>query len=110
MAQDPHPSLHRTAWTALRAWLGLTLAGVGAVLLWYGWYRVAGEALVAAQLPYLVSASLPGAALVVAGIVLVGSELSRRSAQGTDEMIAALYRLFTEEDTPPPEPSDPPPG
>jgi hypothetical protein len=57
-----------------------------------------------------VSASLPGAALVVAGIVLVGSELSRRSAQGTDEMIAALYRLFTEEDTPPPEPSDPPPG
>ncbi len=107
MAQDPHPNLR--AWTALRAWLGLTVAGIGVVLLWYGWYRVAGESLVAAQLPYLVSASLPGAALVVAGIVLLGSELSRRSMQDTEEMIAALYRLFTEPDSPaPPEQPDPP--
>ena len=59
--QDPTRSRPLT-WPALRAWLGLTLAAVGAVLLWVGWYRVSGETLVAAQLPYIASASLPGAA------------------------------------------------
>ncbi|WP_370221929.1 hypothetical protein [Kitasatospora sp. MAP12-22] len=34
-----------------------------------GWYAVSGERLTARQLPYLASATAPGAALIVAGVV-----------------------------------------
>jgi len=98
MGQDPRA--RRTggwARSTARWWLGLALAVVGAALLWLGWYQVSGETLVARQLPYLVSATIPGAALVVAGAVLIGSEISRRGSQQAEEMVAALHGLLTEE-------------
>lgn len=82
---------------ALRGWLGVLLAASGVALLWFGWYRASGETLVAAQLPYLASASLPGAALLAAGVILIGGEISRHGSQQTEEMVGALYRLLTEE-------------
>jgi len=96
--------------TRLRTWLGVVVAAVGVVLLIVGWYKVSGEADVGRQMPYVVSACLPGAALVVAGAVLIAAERWRDSATRTDERVDALYALFTEPAEPAPPaaaPADP---
>jgi hypothetical protein len=80
----------------MRTWLGLVVVVVGVVLLVVGWYDVSGEADVGRQLPYLVSASIPGGALVVAGAVLIAAERWREAAARTDQKVDALYALFTE--------------
>jgi hypothetical protein len=87
-----------TDWTQtrMRTWLGVVVAVVGVVLLVVGWYKVSGEADVARQLPYVVSACIPGGALLVAGAVLVAAERWRDSALRTDQRVEALYALFTE--------------
>jgi hypothetical protein len=91
----------------LRAWLGVVVAAVGVVLLIVGWYKVSGEADVGRQMPYVVSACLPGAALLVAGAVLIAAERWRDAALRTDQRVEALYALFTEpaESAPPIAPS-----
>ena len=50
--------------------LAAALAGVGAVLCVLGWYQISGQATVAQQLPYLASATIPGAALLAVGLAL----------------------------------------
>jgi len=92
-ASAPIGKSHRVA---VRGWTGVVLGAAGAVLFVLGWYGASGEALVAAQVPYLASASLPGAALVVAGAVLLNGELARRSDERAAEMIEVLYGLLTE--------------
>lgn len=63
---------HIMRWTAARAhWVGWVAVASGAVLCVLGWYGVSGERYVARQLPYLASSTIPGAALIVAGSVLV---------------------------------------
>ncbi|WUG43620.1 hypothetical protein OG550_28990 [Kitasatospora sp. NBC_00458] len=52
-------------------WPGWVLAAVGTVLCVLGWYGVSGESFAEQQIPYLASATIPGAALIVAGVVLV---------------------------------------
>ncbi|MER7950053.1 hypothetical protein ABTY59_21945 [Streptomyces sp. NPDC096079] len=54
-------------------WSGLAAAAGGAVLCVLGWYGISGERFAERQLPYLASCTVPGAALLVAGAVLVGS-------------------------------------
>lgn len=49
--------------------LAAALAGVGAVLCVLGWYQASGQPTVAQQIPYLASATIPGAALLAAGAV-----------------------------------------
>lgn len=91
----------------LAQWLvrhaGWLLAGLGVVLLILGWYGISGQAAVAEQLPYLASASLPGAALLVGGLVVaVGRSAGRqtlhaaRQAEETAHRIAVLYTLLVE--------------
>ncbi len=80
----------------MRTWLGVVVAVVGVVLLIVGWYKVAGEADVARQMPYVVSACIPGGALLVAGAVLIAAERWRDAATRTDQRVDALYALFTE--------------
>ncbi|MFF2042566.1 hypothetical protein ACFVVX_19270 [Kitasatospora sp. NPDC058170] len=83
-------------------WLGWALAATGAVLCVLGWYGVSGEAFVEQQIPYLASSTIPGAALVVAGTVMVAVRTSGRSKssppQGdpTDLRIERLYALLVE--------------
>ena len=50
--------------------LAAALAGVGAVLCVLGWYQISGQPTVAQQLPYLASATIPGAALLAVGLAL----------------------------------------
>jgi hypothetical protein len=85
-----------TRWVSATGWLGVALAAVGAVLLFAGWWGVSGEALIALQLPYLASASIPGAALLITGGILLSGESARRSAHDAERMIARLYDLLTE--------------
>jgi hypothetical protein len=53
---------------------------VGAGLELVGWYQVSGQPTEAQQLPYLASATIPGAALIVAGAVLIAAR--RRAVEG----------------------------
>ena len=50
--------------------IAAALAGVGVLLCVVGWYQISGQPTVPQQLPYLASATIPGAALLVVGLVL----------------------------------------
>ncbi|MEV6973075.1 hypothetical protein [Kitasatospora sp. NPDC093806] len=103
-----------------REWPGWALVAVGAVLCVLGWYGVSGERFAEQQIPYLASATIPGAALIVAGAVLVALRSSGRphaqprtavtsaSATATDRRIEQLYALLVE--PAPPGPDAPPPA
>ncbi|MFF8377384.1 hypothetical protein ACF07V_14810 [Streptomyces sp. NPDC015661] len=77
-------------------WSGLAAAAGGAVLCALGWYGISGERFAERQLPYLASCTVPGAALLVAGAVLVGA--------------AALLPVRPPEPRPPPPEETPPPS
>ncbi|MET9735372.1 hypothetical protein ABZZ79_33485 [Streptomyces sp. NPDC006458] len=82
-------------WTAHPVlWAGWAALAAGAVLCVIGWYGVSGERFAERQLPYLASCTIPGAALIVAGAVLL--------AHGRDALAAArveeLYGLLTAEE------------
>ncbi|WP_380280977.1 hypothetical protein [Kitasatospora purpeofusca] len=94
-------------------WAGWALVAVGAVLCVLGWYGVSGERFVEQQVPYLASATVPGAALIVAGAVLVALRPPGRAPSAasppagtptaTDRRIAHLYALLVD----PADPADP---
>ncbi|MYW00804.1 hypothetical protein GT354_21460, partial [Streptomyces sp. SID3343] len=65
---------------------GWLVALCGALLCVLGWYGVSGERYEARQVPYLASATIPGAALIVAGAVLV---VGTRRDVGADSRPAA---------------------
>jgi hypothetical protein len=87
----------------LRGRLGLAAGAAGALLCVLGWYGVSGERYAERQLPYLASATIPGAALIVAGAVLVArpdEETERERAAGDEEtrrQLRLLYELLVEE-------------
>jgi hypothetical protein len=58
--------------------LGWLVAAVGVGMDVVGWYQISGQPTEAQQLPFLASATIPGAALIVAGAVLIAA--SRRAA------------------------------
>ncbi|MET7303669.1 hypothetical protein [Embleya sp. NPDC005575] len=74
----------------------------GALLCALGWYGVSGERYEARQLPYLASATIPGAALIVAGAVLVvGTRRGTADGSGAVDaelrsMMGRLYELLVE--------------
>ncbi|MEU8132569.1 hypothetical protein [Streptodolium elevatio] len=84
--------------SAVRAYGGWIVVLVGAVLCAVGWYGVSGEKHEARQLPYIASATVPGAALIVAGAVLVAARL--RGGGGSDDalrrQVAELHALILE--------------
>jgi hypothetical protein len=103
------PEQPRVAVEALLRYGGWLVAGIGVLLLGLGWYGVSGQSVEAKQLPYVASASLPGAALVISGAVLVAAERVR-AGRDADRRIADLYQLLVEaepaEPATPAEPSD----
>ncbi|HEU5355385.1 MAG TPA: hypothetical protein VFU65_13030 [Actinocrinis sp.] len=58
--------------------VGWLVVAVGVGMDVVGWYQISGQPTEAQQLPYLASATIPGAALIVAGAVLVAA---RRRAE-----------------------------
>ena len=59
---------------------GWLVAAVGVGLTVVGWYQISGQPTEAQQLPYLASATIPGAALIVAGTVMVAARRIADSA------------------------------
>ncbi|MFV0136851.1 hypothetical protein ACLGIH_27240 [Streptomyces sp. HMX87] len=80
----------RTAHPVL--WAGWAALAAGAVLCVLGWYGVSGERFAERQLPYLASCTVPGAALIVAGAVLLAHGRTTIAAARVEE----LYGLLVE--------------
>jgi hypothetical protein len=75
--------------------VGAAVSFAGVLLMVLGWYLISGEAIAAKQLPYLASASVPGAALLVCGTVFMLSGGSGVDAD-TARRVAELHALLTE--------------
>ncbi|AKH81635.1 hypothetical protein AA958_04860 [Streptomyces sp. CNQ-509] len=69
------------SWAALAA---------GAVLCAAGWYGVSGERFAERQIPYLASCTIPGAALIVAGAVLLSRGDQGLAAARVEELYGLL--------------------
>lgn len=99
MEGSERPRRYGDVRVAVRDYGGWIVALVGAVLCVVGWYGVSGEKHEARQIPYLASATVPGAALIVAGAVLVGARL-RGGGAGSDadlrRRVAELHALVVE--------------
>ena len=77
----PDPALFwRWVGGSTRPLIGWVLAALGVIVIFVGWFGVSGQALVAKQLPYLISGGLGGVALVGVGAALIGTERLRRDA------------------------------
>ncbi len=78
----------RTAHPVL--WAGWAALAGGAVLCVVGWYGVSGERFAERQLPYLASCTIPGAALIVAGAVLLAHGRNALAASRVEELYGLL--------------------
>ncbi|MFF3646394.1 hypothetical protein [Streptomyces sp. NPDC002564] len=89
-SRAPHPVL----------WAALAALAVGAVLCVIGWYGVSGERFAERQLPYLASCTVPGAALIVAGAVLLAHARSALAAARVEELYGLLVATGPAEPAP----------
>ncbi|MFI1355359.1 hypothetical protein ACH4TV_17575 [Streptomyces sp. NPDC020898] len=71
-------------------WTGWAALTAGAALCVLGWYGVSGERFAERQLPYLASCTVPGAALIVAGAVLLTHGRSALAAARVEELYGLL--------------------
>ncbi|WP_409237280.1 hypothetical protein [Streptomyces sp. PA5.6] len=79
-------------------WAAFASLAVGAVLCVLGWYGMSGERFAERQLPYLASCTVPGAALIIAGTLLLTHGRSVLAAARVEE----LYGLLVSTQPPPP--------
>jgi hypothetical protein len=98
MEHDPMsgPLIDESRWRGanLTAILGTTAVVAGGLLLVAGWYGVSGESVVAYQLPWIASATVPGAALLIVGAVLLAPVL--RGDATRHDSLDRLVELLTE--------------
>ncbi|MFJ2744077.1 hypothetical protein ACIO3O_31000 [Streptomyces sp. NPDC087440] len=80
-------------------WAALAAVCCGAVLCVAGWYGVSGERFTARQVPYLASCTLPGAALIVAGAVLLAAHVRSLAIRTRGEPLPSPYDGDTRETT-----------
>ncbi|MEU3891517.1 hypothetical protein [Streptomyces sp. NPDC029041] len=71
-------------------WAGWAALAAGAVLCAVGWYGVSGERYAERQLPYLASCTIPGAALIIAGAVLLAQGRGSLAAARVEELYGLL--------------------
>jgi hypothetical protein len=71
-------------------WAGWAALATGAVLCVIGWYGISGERYAERQLPYLASCTVPGAALIVAGAVLLTQGRNALAAARVEELYGLL--------------------
>lgn len=82
---------------ATRPVVGWILVAVGALVILLGYVGVANQALVAKQLPYLISGGIGGIAIVAVGTYFLGTEEIRRDSGRLDRlerMVAELHGLL----------------
>lgn len=71
-------------------WGGWAALAAGAALCAVGWYGVSGERFAGRQIPYLASCTIPGAALIVAGAVLLSRGDQGLAAARVEELYGLL--------------------
>ncbi|GCB50607.1 hypothetical protein [Streptomyces sp. NL15-2K] len=71
-------------------WAGWAALAAGAVLCVLGWYGISGERYAERQLPYLASCTVPGAALIIAGAVLLTHGRGALAAARVEELYGLL--------------------
>jgi hypothetical protein len=69
---------------------GVVLIATGFAVLAFAWSRVAGTAIVALQLPFVVSGGFTGMGLVVIGVLLMYLGVKRRDAWQRERRLEAL--------------------
>jgi hypothetical protein len=94
----PDPALFwKWVGRATRPVWGWILVGLGFVVLLIGYLGISREALVAKQLPYLISGGIGGLALVGFGAMLVGTEDLKRTQERIDQLedlVADLHEVL----------------
>jgi HAMP domain-containing protein len=104
----PDPGLFwRWVGRAVRPYVGWILVGIGALAILIGYLGISREALVAKQMPYLISGGIFGLALVALGTFYLATEELRRDSRRLDRlerMVTQLHAvLLTHPDAPPAE-------
>jgi hypothetical protein len=77
-------------------YLGVVVALVGFTLIAIGWAKVAGLVDVWRQMPYLLSAGLPGLGLVMTGLVIINVSARRQDAAARARQTAMLTEALRE--------------
>ena len=73
--------------------VGWVLTGVGLLAIFIGWFGISGQALVAKQLPFLISGGIGGIALVAIGAVILGTEDLRNDSGRLDRLEKQIAQL-----------------
>ena len=71
-------------------YIGVVVALAGFALIGYSWAKVAGLVDVWRQMPYLVSAGLPGLGLILTGLVIINVSARRQDSAARDRQMATL--------------------
>lgn len=74
-------------------WAAFAALATGAVLCVIGWYGISGERFAERQLPYVASCTVPGAALIVAGAVLLAHGRGALAAARVEELYGLLVAV-----------------
>lgn len=74
----------------LPTYIGIAIAVIGFALIGIGWARVAGTVDVWKQMPYVLSAGLPGLGLVMVGLVVINVSARRQDGAARARQMAAL--------------------
>jgi hypothetical protein len=97
---EPDPALlWRWVGRATRPWAGWVFLGVGALLILVGYLGVSREAIVAKQIPYLVSGGIGGVLLAIVGAYFLGTEELRKDSGRLDRlerMVEELHGVLLE--------------
>jgi len=80
----------------LPTYLGVVVAAIGFILIGVAWAQVAGEVDVWKQMPYLLSAGLPGLGLVMVGLVVINISARRQDGAARARQMAALTEALRE--------------
>lgn len=105
--EEPDPRLlWRWVARSSRPWIGWVFIGAGALLMLLGYLGVSREAIVAKQIPYVVSGGIGGVLLAVIGAYFLGTEELRKDGGRLDrleQMVDELHTALLERpDAPPP--------
>jgi hypothetical protein len=75
---------------------GVVVAAIGFVLIGIAWAQVAGEVDVWKQMPYLLSAGLPGLGLIMIGLVVINISARRQDGAARARQMATLTEALRE--------------